>query len=360
MPLTVDHSVHAPRPRAEAVPNRHALAPRAAHDVLIGLHEKSLDGRALVSQPVGLGFDPLDKVLGGGIRPGDLILIGGAPGAGKTTFALQAGRNIAANSIATCLYLCYEHDEDYLVTRLISMESTGTRPGIGRERVGLPYSDARKMMVESSRSQGGLWQAFAAFDGAVPALERLERYGSRLLLQKASGLRTDVSAIGDLVRDLRHRNPGQPLIVVVDFLQKVPSFPEEEDEGQRVTRVVQGLKDLALSVEVGIIAIVAAEKESLDGRRLRAHHFRGSSALVYEADVILVFNSKYNIVTRTAIEYNLFKAQELHDWVVCSLEKNRSGRDLLDLEFRKRFEYACFDPIGNMVEEKLIGDRVHT
>ena len=239
------------------------------------------------------------------------------------------------------------------------MESTGTRPGVipDKERVGVTYTEARQIVVESTRDEGGLWQAFAVHGDLVPALERIERYGPRLLLQKASGLRTDVAAISDLVREIRHAIPG-PLVVVVDFLQKVPSFPETEDEAGRVTRVVQGLKDLALSVEVGIIAIVAAEKEGLDGRRLRPHHFRGSSALIYEADVILVFNSKYQIITRTSIEWNLHKAQELHDWIICTIEKNRSGRGLVELQFRKRFEYACFDPNGTIVEEKLIGDRV--
>jgi len=321
------------------------------------MHEKSVDGRAHSTQPVGLGFDPLDKVLGGGIRPGDLILLGGAPGAGKTTFALQAGRNIAASAQASCLYVCYEHDEDYLATRLISLESTGPRPGLGRERTGVGYSETRNLVVAGVRNESGLWQAFAGHPPLVSALQRVERYGPRLLLQKASGIRTDCAAISDLIREVQREITGQ-LVVVVDFIQKVPSLPETEDEAQRVTRVVQALKDLALSEGVGIIALAAAEKEALDGRRLRPHHFRGSSALIYEADVILVFNSKYRIVSKTSIEYNLHKAQDLHDWVVCTVEKNRSGRDLIDMQFRKRFEYACFDPAGEIVEERLIGDRV--
>lgn len=354
MTMTSEPAVHAARGAGEG---RHILGPRAAHDVLIELHEKTVDGRMRVGQPVGLGFDPLDKILGGGVRPGDLLLIGGAPGAGKTTFALQAARNIASAAQATCLYLCYEHDEEYLIARLVSLESTGATPGLSRERVGVGYSDVRSFLVHAGDNQGGLWQTFAAHPTLIAALERIERYGPRLLLQRASGMRTDVAAISELTREVRQAVSG-PLVVVVDFLQKVPSYPETEDEGQRVTRVVQGLKDLALSLEVAIVALVAAEKEALDGRRLRAHHFRGSSALIYEADVVLVFNSKYQIVARSSIEYNLHKAQDLHNWVVCSIEKNRSGRDLIDLQFRKRFEFACFDPQGAIVEENLIGDRV--
>ena len=359
MPATPDLSVHGPRANGGTPVRRHVLLPTPAHDVLMNLHEKSVDGRAVGSKPVELGFDPLDKILGGGIRPGDLFLIGGAPGAGKTTFALQMSRYVANQGDAHVLYLCYEHDEEYLATRIVSMESTGSPPGMlpEKEIVGVNYTEARRLVVESSRSEGGLWKTFAKQADLVPALERIERYGPRLLLQKASGVRTDLAAISDLVREIRMQHPGQ-LVVVVDFLQKVPSFPETEDEAQRVTRVVQGLKDLALSVEVGIIAIVAAEKEGLDGRRLRPHHFRGSSALIYEADVILVFNSKYQIITKTSIEWNLHKAQDLHNWIICTIEKNRSGRGLVDLQFRKHFEYACFDPRGSVVEEKLVGDRV--
>lgn len=354
--LTTDLSVHAPAGNGVSAVERHRLAPRAAHDVLIEMHEKSLDGRARVTQPVPLGLEPLDKLMGGGVRPGDLVLLGGAPGAGKTTMALQAARNAAAAGAATVLYLCYEHDEEYLVTRLVSLESTGSQPGRVPDR-GLSYADARNRVVESARNGRGLWAAFAADEELIPALERIERYGPRLLLQKASGLRTDVPAISDLAREVQAETGG-PLVLVVDFLQKVPSLPETEDEAGRVTRVVQGLKDLALSSDIGILAIVAAEKDALDGKRLRPHHFRGSSALIYEADIILVLNNKYQIVPKSSIEYNPYRAQELRNWVVCTIEKNRSGRDLVDLQFRKRFEYACFDPRGNVVEEKLLGDRV--
>ena len=74
-------------------------------------------------QPVPLGFTPLDKTIGGGLRAGELLLIGGAQGTGKTTMALQMARNIASGGQANVLYICFEHDEPYLLNRLIAMES---------------------------------------------------------------------------------------------------------------------------------------------------------------------------------------------------------------------------------------------
>ena len=105
------------------------------------------------------------------------------------------------------------------------------------------------------------------------------------------------------------------LMLVVDYLQKVPMIPEPATEAEKVTFSVNGLKDIALSEEVPMIAIVAADKEGLKAPRLRNHHLRGSSAINYEADIILILNEKYNIVAKVNIEFNPYQAQRFRDWV---------------------------------------------
>lgn len=55
---------------------------------------------------IGSGYGELDRVLGGGIVPGSLVLVGGDPGIGKSTLLLQT-----ANQLATrhrVLYVCAE------------------------------------------------------------------------------------------------------------------------------------------------------------------------------------------------------------------------------------------------------------
>src|SRR5688500_7417924 len=100
-----------------------SMTPRSALDVLGDLNERVTTGHLAEYQPVPLGFTPLDKTIGLGLRAGELMLIGGAQGTGKTTMALQMGRNIASGGQANVLYLCFEHDEAYLMNRLIAMES---------------------------------------------------------------------------------------------------------------------------------------------------------------------------------------------------------------------------------------------
>jgi DNA repair protein RadA/Sms len=48
-----------------------------------------------------IGIAELDRVLGGGLVPGSLVLIGGEPGVGKSTLLLQAAGSLVAGSTAT-------------------------------------------------------------------------------------------------------------------------------------------------------------------------------------------------------------------------------------------------------------------
>jgi DNA repair protein RadA/Sms len=54
------------------------------------------DVKAERSQRLGTGIAELDRVLGGGLVPGSLVLLGGAPGIGKSTLAGMALANLAA------------------------------------------------------------------------------------------------------------------------------------------------------------------------------------------------------------------------------------------------------------------------
>ena len=53
------------------------------------------------------GIGELDRVLGGGIVPGSLVLVGGDPGIGKSTLLLQVCRNLAERQVSV-LYISGE------------------------------------------------------------------------------------------------------------------------------------------------------------------------------------------------------------------------------------------------------------
>jgi replicative DNA helicase len=334
-----------------------SMAPRSALDVILDLNEKVSTGKVNQYQPVPLGFTPLDKTIGTGLRAGELLLIGGAQGTGKTTMALQMARNIASGGQANVLYICFEHDEEYLLNRLIAQESALAH--LPHKTGAVKIQDVRKEILGSWVTEGTGGPQLAGNPRLRPSLDRIARYGQNLFLLRGSQTSCTVENTRELVRKHKELSDGRRLVVFVDYLQKVPMHPEPDTEAEKVTYVVNGLKDIALSEEVPMISIVAADKEGLKASRLRNFHLRGSSAINYEADIILILNEKYHIVAKVNIEFNPYQAQRFRDWVVVSVEKNRGGMDNVDLEFEKHFEFSCFDPNGRTVSEKLIEERLY-
>ena len=334
-----------------------SMVPRSALDVLVDLNDNLASGRFGEYQPVPLGFGLLDKTIGGGLRPGELLLIGGAQGTGKTTMALQMARNVASSGQANVLYICFEHEEQYLLNRMIAMESALAH--LPHKTGAIKIQDVRKEILGSWLAEGQSGTQLANNPRLRPSLDRIARYGQNLFLLRGSQTASTVDNIRNLVRQHRELSGDRRLMVIVDYMQKVPVIPEPPTESEKVTYVVNGLKDISLSEDVPMIAIVAADKEGLKAARLRNHHLRGSSAINYEADIILILNEKYNIVAKVNIEFNPYQAQRFRDWVIVSVEKNRGGQDNVDLEFEKHFEFSCFDPNGRTVQEKLIEERLY-
>lgn len=319
---------------------------------------QQLDGDVRAGRTNGLrgiptGFSPLDTYLHGGVRVGELFLVGGAQGVGKSTWALQLARHVAAGGHGRALYVCYEHSEEFLLERLIAMESA-----LAGEEAPVSVGDLRDLLAGNTRNgnhHGGIGELLAELGHTRPVLERLAAYEERLFLVKA-GAMTTVEAIGSLARAC----PGEgPLVVIVDYLQKVSVFPDPPSEEEQVRRSVEGLKELAMSQSVAVIAVVAADAEGVKAQRMRIHHLRGDTALAYEADVVLILNDKHRAVARHHVVYQPNVAEGFHGWVVFSLEKNRGGVDGIDFELRKRFAHACFDPAGGFLSEQLVDGRLY-
>ena len=96
-------------------------------DVLAATDSRLRQGDTGSLRPWATGFDPLDGFLAGGLRPGELTILGGPQGLGKTTFALQVARHVISLGHPV-LYVSYEHDGVNILERLIAAEA-GERAG---------------------------------------------------------------------------------------------------------------------------------------------------------------------------------------------------------------------------------------
>jgi replicative DNA helicase len=310
-----------------------------------------LGGNRAAPSVLPTGFGLLDTYLGGGLRGGELTLVGGPHGLGKTAFVLQFARHAASLEQAAVVF-SYEHDATTLLERLITVEA-GEMFGLE----GLPLRRVREALEGRGRKNARLEERLASTPGGVQAVTELRRYGDRLLLHRSSGSTTGLHEIRDVIHTAIQRSGVRPL-VVVDYLQKVMT-DRDRPEDDRISDVVIGLKDIALEFVVPVVAVTAADNEGLTpGRRLRVNHLRGPSTLAYEADVVLIMNEKYDVVARHHLVYDVRKSEHYRDYVVLSIEKNRSGLARIDLQLRKRLEQSRFEREIELVPEELVDERL--
>ena len=85
---------------------------------------------------ISTGMAELDQVLGGGIVPGSLVLVGGDPGIGKSTLLLQVCRNLA-DRLEQVLYISGEESLQQIKLRAV--------------RIG-EFSDSLKLLCETNLS----------------------------------------------------------------------------------------------------------------------------------------------------------------------------------------------------------------
>jgi replicative DNA helicase len=305
--------------------------------------------RGTWGSPLRTGFELVDRVLDGGFRQHDLVLLGGAPGVGKTIAALQIAR-CAATDGHQVVYASYEHDELTMLGRLLALELGD----LATPENAVEVDRLRKVVVDATAGFRRLDEVVDSEPLIRQAVAAVNSYGGGFRLVRASGATTDIAALEDSVRATDAEGAE---LLVVDYLQKVAVSPEPADEAEKITRSAEGLKDLALRRGVAVLALVAADWEGVRSGRVRLHHLRGSSALAYECDVAILLNEKHRAVSKVHLAYDPVRAEQFHRQVVFSIEKNRGGPAMVDLEFRKDFEHYRFDPLGSYLAERLTDDR---
>ena len=311
-------------------------------------------GQAERYRPLATGFEPLDDILNGGLRRGDLLMIGGAYGVGKTIFGLQVARNVVRSQPdARAMYICYEHDRDHLMLRLMCLESA--EHGDGDEALNLRRLGQMSLDLPEGAGLISRLQGIARYR---PVIETMAEYGKRLMLVKASG---DTSTLDDVrrwVSEEADRSPGR-LLVVVDYLQKIPiDWTTLQPETEVTTHLTQGLKEMAMTEGIQVVAIAASDRAGLQAKRMRLYDLRGSSALQYESDIGLILNNKFAIVSREHMVYDPAHADAMRGWVVMTVEKNRAGRNAVDMEYQLDAAHFRFVSKGRFVRERLVDQKV--
>lgn len=226
-----------------------------------------------------------------GLQPGELIIIAGRPGMGKTSFALNIAENVALKNKLPVAVFTLEMTGEQLVQRMIS---------------------ANARVDQSSIKRGDL--THNEMDNLYLSVDALRQ--APIHIAETPGI--NVIDLRARVRRLKDR-VGELGLVVIDYVQIMSGFKSgsNTNRAQEIADISRALKALALEISVPVILLsqLNREVESRHDKRPNIADLRESGALEQDADIIILLyrDEYYNP------ESNDKGIAEVH------IAKNRSG-----------------------------------
>jgi DNA repair protein RadA/Sms len=212
---------------ASASEKRYALAAAAGPQLYADID-------TVVAERLSTGIGEFDRVLGGGVVPGSLVLIGGEPGIGKSTLLLQAAAHFA-RAAGPVLYCSGEESEHQIKSR-------GERLGVER---GPLYVLAETCLERILEEIARLRPAFVIVDSiqtvfslkfqSAPGSIGQVRESATQLLFAAKGQNIPTFLVGHVTKDGNLAGP-KALEHIVDT---VLYFEGEKHHSHRVVRAVK-------------------------------------------------------------------------------------------------------------------------
>ena len=208
---------------------------------------------------VASGLLDLDDITSG-FHSGELIIVAGRPGMGKTALALTMGRNAAVLDKTGIGMFSLEMANHQLAMRLLCAEG---RVDSHLVRTGkLPKNQWKNLSI----AVGQLAEAPIFLDD-TPGMSVLEirAKARRLKAEKGVGL------------------------IIVDYLQLMSGPKGAESRQQEISQISRSLKSLAKEIEVPIIALSQLSRavENRSDRRPQLSDLRESGAIEQDADVVI-------------------------------------------------------------------------
>jgi replicative DNA helicase len=257
-------------------------------------------------------FHGLDQMTSG-LQRGELIIVAGRPGMGKTSFALNIAENVALKNKLPVAVFSMEMTGEQLVQRLLSSVAMVDQGAI--KRGDLSHDDMDKMFLAMNELR-------------TAPIHIAETPGINVI-----DLRARVRRLKDTLGDLG--------LIVIDYVQIMSGLRESRNSNraQEIADISRSLKSLALELNVPIVLLsqLNREVESRQDKRPNIADLRESGALEQDADIILLLyrDSYYDKESKKG---NL---SEVH------IAKNRSGSTgVVELAFiakSTRFENPYLD-----------------
>jgi len=258
------------------------------------------------------GIGELDRVLGGGIVPGSLVLVGGDPGIGKSTLLLQACRELAAKG-KKVLYISGEESPKQIKLRanrmgefsesllLFCETNLGTiRNVIERQKPDVVIIDSIQTMYNEEI-------------GSAPGSVSQVRESTNVFMQMAKGLTISIFIVGHVTKEGTVAGPR----VLEHMVDTVLYFEGDRHASYRILRGVKNRFGSTNEIGVfemqkkGLIEVENPSEYMLSGKPENASGsvvacaMEGTRPMLMEIQA-LVCKTNFGFPRRTAagIDYN--------------------------------------------------------
>ncbi len=204
---------------------------------------------------IDLGNSEVNRVLGGGMVPGSLILLGGEPGIGKSTLSLQIA--LAANSLKT-LYVSGEESAEQIKMR-------AARIGIGNEECLIYPETLLENIVRQITEQhpdvviiDSIQTIFTEMiESAAGSVSQI-RECAATLLKYAKTTGTSIIIIGHITKDGTIAGPK----ILEHIVDVVLQF---EGDNNNIYRILRGIKNrFGATFEIGVFEMLDNGLRSVD------------------------------------------------------------------------------------------------
>lgn len=282
-------------------------------------NSKSVIGRAIDSieeavsgnsRATKTGWTYLDKVTKGGLRPGQMIVIAGRPGTGKTAFAVSLMMQMAHIGVPSGI-ISLEMSAEELGMRMLAIESGVDPAAFGPDRRPTE-SEYRSLTIGAGRV------------AKLPIKVNDKPYATPSTI--AAKARRWV------------RNDGIKLLVV-DYLQLLQPTKKSNSRREDVDEISRSIKLLAKELQIPIVVLCQLNRdiERDSARKPRLSDLRESGAIEQDADMVgMLYNPSEQpqdgLLDNAPLDINLYVA------------KQRGGITNVDVKFRFSRWITRFDP----------------
>lgn len=221
------------------------------------------------------GFEPLDRIIGGGFMRQTLVMLGAAPGMGKSCLTAQVFESMAQQG-HNVLYYNLEMSREQMLARSFSR--------IARER-----DNAR--MAALDVLQGFNWTSHQRNIMQRTADYYTANIAPHMVYNPGDGHAELDTIYGEVIKAAdRAKDEGRPApIVVIDYLHLLRG-QQREDTSVVVKRAVDLFKGYAIKYNSLVFCILAFGRASNKRGQVSQESGRDTSAIEYSADLMLGLN----------------------------------------------------------------------